>query len=187
MKKVIFTGNYDNCKIGNIISISGDKGRQVSFNREAMTLLAPKKSFWQIWHSNIGRIPPEENEEYYIREFYNQVLKKLDPEEVLDSLPNMPILLCYENNTDFCHRHLVAFWFELFLEIETYEVKQNIKNESIIKLDRPEYLKQKLEKVIRESYPMNNFTTIHEAYLYNKNHGYYHDIQSLKLTNRLLY
>lgn len=99
----------------------------------------------------------------------------------------MTILLCYENSTDFCHRHLVAFWLELFLKIKTYEVRVDAKNETIIKLDRPKYLKQKLENIIKESYPMNNFNTIHEAYLYNKNHGYYDNIQSLKLTNRLLY
>lgn len=27
MKKRIFTGNYEECKIGNLISISGDRGK----------------------------------------------------------------------------------------------------------------------------------------------------------------
>lgn len=151
-----------------------------------MTLLAPKKSFWQLWHDNIGKVSEEENNDYYIREFYNQVLKKLDPEEVLESLPNMSILLCYENNIDFCHRHLVAFWFELFLKIKTYEVKVNINRGTITRLDRPYYLREKLEGVIKESYPVHGFDLISEAYSYNKMHNY--DIENYKkfeLVNRI--
>lgn len=187
MRKLILTGNYENCKIGNVISISGDKGKSVGFNGPAMTLLAPKKSFWKIWHDNIGKVSEEENMEYYIREFYNQVLKKLDPKEVLEGLNNKAILLCYENNMDFCHRHLVAFWFELFLGIKTYEVRQNGNRETIVSLSRPEYLKEKLENVIKESYPMHDFDSIHDAYLYNKTNGYLSDdSRELKLVNRIL-
>lgn len=31
MNKRIFTGNYEECKAGNLISISGDRGRKVGF------------------------------------------------------------------------------------------------------------------------------------------------------------
>ena len=31
MIKRIFTGNYTDCKAGNLISISGDKGKSVGF------------------------------------------------------------------------------------------------------------------------------------------------------------
>lgn len=41
----IFTGCYDNCKNGNLVSISGDKGRSVGFNGNSYTKLAPKKVF----------------------------------------------------------------------------------------------------------------------------------------------
>lgn len=188
MGKIILTGNYENCKIGNVISISGDKGKSAGFSGQTMTILAPKKSFWQIWHNNIGKISEEENIEYYIREFYNQVLKNLDSQEVLEKLPNKAILLCYENNMDFCHRHLVAFWFELFLGIKTYEVRQNGNRETIVSLGRPEYLKEKLEKIIKESYPMHDFESIHDAYLYNKANGYFNeDGKKLKLTNNNCY
>ena len=52
----IFTGNYDECKVGNLISISGDRGRSVGFVGKAIPQLAPKRSFWNIWHENIGKI-----------------------------------------------------------------------------------------------------------------------------------
>ena len=44
MNKRIFTGNYEECKAGNLISISGDRGRKIGFIGKAMPKLAPKKS-----------------------------------------------------------------------------------------------------------------------------------------------
>ena len=55
--------------------------------------------------------------EYYISQFDEQVLKPLTVEGVLEDLANLSggeldkvILLCYEKPDDFCHRHLVADW-----------------------------------------------------------------------------
>lgn len=55
--------------------------------------------------------------EYYISQFDEQVLKPLTVEGVLEDIANLSggdldkvILLCYEKPTDFCHRHLVADW-----------------------------------------------------------------------------
>lgn len=50
MKKRIFTGNYEECKIGNLISISGDRGKSVGFTGKSIPQLAPKRKFWEIWH-----------------------------------------------------------------------------------------------------------------------------------------
>lgn len=166
--KILLTGNYENCKEGNIISISTDRGKKANFEGLSLTKLAPKKEFLEIWHNNIGKISEEENTEFYIREFYNNVLSKLDPQEVLDSLPEYPVLLCYEKNTEFCHRHLVALWFELFLGIKTYEVGVNSKRDTFQRLNRPDYLKPILEKIIKENYNMGDYNSISAAYLYNK-------------------
>ena len=168
MNKIIFTGNYDNCKIGNTIAISGDKGKSVGYSGNSFTKLAPKLSFWKVWHNNIGKIDELENNRFYIREFYNKVLKDLDPEEVLMQIPDKSILLCFEDNDKFCHRHLVAFWLELFLGINTYEIKTDEKTQMAIKLDRPEYLKKELEKVIKKSYNMAGFNSIRAAYLFHQ-------------------
>ena len=55
------------------------------------------------------------------REKYLQQLSRLDPAETWDVLHGMvkghePILLCYEeppfDESNFCHRHMVAEWFE---------------------------------------------------------------------------
>ena len=70
MKKRIFTGNYDECKIGNLISISGDRGKSIGFTGKAIPQLAPKRAFWEIWHDNIGKIPEEQNNRYYIKYFH---------------------------------------------------------------------------------------------------------------------
>ena len=61
-----------------------------------------------------GKISEEENTRYYIEEYYKQVLSKLDPERVYRKLDNST-LLCYEDPDDFCHRHVVAAWFNLLL------------------------------------------------------------------------
>ena len=75
--------------------------------------LAPKWAFFQEWKygSHKG------DNEYYISQFDEQVLKPLTVESVLADIANLAggeidkvILLCYEKPADFCHRHLVADW-----------------------------------------------------------------------------
>ena len=72
------------------------------------------------------------DKELYTKRFNQEVLDKLNVEEVikdlltlvgnfkgLNYLPQI-ILICYEKPTDFCHRHLVADWLNNF----GYEVKE---------------------------------------------------------------
>lgn len=167
----INTANYKNCQTENGISISGDRGRKVGFTGRCIPMLAPKKEFWEIWHDNIGKIPEEENTKYYLREYYKQSLSKLDPQEVYDLIPDDSILLCYEENDMFCHRFPFCFWLELFLGVQTSEVYENPKRETLHRLDRPEYLKDMLEEIIKEEYDMHGFETIKEAYEYNKKYN----------------
>ena len=122
MNKRIFTGNYEECKIGNLISISGDRGKSVGFNGKAIPQLAPKKAFWEVWHNNIGRIPEEENTKYYIEQYYNSVLSKVNIEELLKDEEN-PILLCYEKGQQFCHRHVLAEFIELTYGIKVRDIR----------------------------------------------------------------
>lgn len=164
MNKIILTSNYESAKNGNIISISGDKGKSANFNGKTLLKLSPEKNFWRTWRNNIGKIREEENTLYYIENYYKLVLKKIDPAVFVEQLPNKSILLCYEESKDFCHRHLVAFWLELFLDINTYEVKE-INNKLEIK-ERPEYLRKILEKIIKEDYNMHGFNCIRAAYLF---------------------
>ena len=94
------------------------------YQRECYLKLVPKLSFFKKWHDNIGKIPEEENNRYYVQEYWNQVLSKLDPEEIYDEL-DYSTLLNYESNTKFCHRHIVAAWFEILLDESVPEVEKN--------------------------------------------------------------
>lgn len=76
--------------------------------------LAPKRGFFNEW-KNSG------DNDYYIKCYYEQVLSHLDPAQVYRELNKLVeytgscadniALLCYEKPKDFCHRHLVAEWF----------------------------------------------------------------------------
>ena len=151
MTKRIFTGNYTDCKAGNLISISGDRGKSVGFKGKFLSELAPKRAFWNEWHKNIGIIPEEENTKYYIQEYYKQVLSKVDIEELLKDEKD-PILLCFERGQDFCHRHVLAEFIGIRygIKVEDLIIDENL-NISINK--RPENIKRILEEVLKEQLP----------------------------------
>lgn len=70
--------------------------------------LAPKYDFFMKWKQ-------DHDNDQYIRCFNDQVLKDLDPTQVVKDLVNLAkstniVLVCYEKPNDFCHRHLVASW-----------------------------------------------------------------------------
>lgn len=84
--------------------------------------LAPKYDFFMEWKKN-------HNNDYYIKCFNEQVLDKLNVDDVVKELDSLLIdvtatlnykvdsmlvpriaLVCYEKPSDFCHRHLVADW-----------------------------------------------------------------------------
>ncbi|MBR2744985.1 MAG: DUF488 family protein [Clostridia bacterium] len=146
MNNRIFTGNYEECKVGNLISISGDRGKSVGFKGKAIPELAPKRAFWNIWHDNIGKIPEEENNRYYIEQYYKHVLSKVDIEELLKDEKD-PILLCFEKGQDFCHRHVLAEYIEMTYGIKVRDIKID-ENLNIEENKRPEYIKRILKDVI---------------------------------------
>ena len=53
----------------------------------------------------------------YCRRFYRETLSRLDAVDVHRSLLRMecPVLLCYENEGEFCHRHVVQEWLTVEL------------------------------------------------------------------------
>ena len=74
--------------------------------------LAPKWAFFKEWKEN-------HNNDFYIKCFNEQVLDKLNAEDVVMALSELAgfenryndiCLICYEKPEDFCHRHLVADW-----------------------------------------------------------------------------
>ncbi len=146
MNKRIFTGNYEECKAGNLISISGDRGADANFKGKFISALAPKRAFWKTWKNNIGKIPEEENIRYYIENYYKQVLSKVDIEDLLKDEKD-PILLCYEKGQDFCHRHVLAEYIEMKYNVKVRDIKID-ENLNIEENKRPEYIRTILEDVI---------------------------------------
>jgi len=67
------------------------------------------------------------NDEEYILLFQDEILNKLDPHQVYNNLISLYgpdiALLCFEKPGDFCHRHIVALWFENHLNINVPEWK----------------------------------------------------------------
>lgn len=164
---MISTSSYKDWKTDKYksYSISFDKGKDAGYVGNSYLDLAPKIPFFRKWRSNIGKIPDEENNRFYVNEYWNQVLKELDPEKVYNDL-EYSTLLCYEDNTKFCHRHIVAAWFEILLGVTIPEVKANDYN--IEEVNRPDYIKSYLEDVMRQDRNMRGFTSLRALYLFEK-------------------
>ena len=164
---MIATSNYANFKFSNskTYSISGDRGKKVGYLGRCYPALAPKYEFWIKWYNARCKVSADENNKYYISEFYKKVLADLDPEDVYRELENS-ILLCYEDSYEFCHRHIVSAWFELFLGKEVPEIIND--GEDFKRSKRPEYIKAYLEEVIKRSINMHGFKSIRAAYLFEK-------------------
>lgn len=109
--------------------------------------LAPKYDFFMKWKEN-------HDNDYYIKCFNEQVLDKLNAEQVIQELDNLLLsstvnidyrgntedvpriaLICFEKPSDFCHRHLVADWLNKngfhCEEYESLDVKRRKNREEI--------------------------------------------------------
>lgn len=91
-----------------------------------LRIFAPTKSI--LFDSN--------GDEDYTRRFKAEILDKLNPEEIKQTLLSLSAnqdiaLLCFERPGDFCHRHLVADWLreKTGLEIEEFFEKSTIQTE----------------------------------------------------------
>jgi hypothetical protein len=82
--------------------------------------LAPKYDFFMKWKEN-------HDNDFYIKCFNEQVLNKLSPRTAMGELYVLSggkdvALICYEKPSDFCHRHLVADWFNKYaIECKEWE------------------------------------------------------------------
>lgn len=109
---MIYTSYFGNInklkKLGytNFISIAGKTPDW--FTGKKYKFFAPKYYWWKEWHDN------NLSEEWYKQKYYETVLNNIsvkDIEEILELLGENPILLCYETPEKFCHRHLIADFF----------------------------------------------------------------------------
>jgi hypothetical protein len=62
------------------------------------------------------------DESFFIEQYQKEVLTPLDPEKIYKNLGEESILLCWEKPREFCHRRLVANWFEKNLGVKVPEL-----------------------------------------------------------------
>lgn len=144
----VFTGNYEQCKVGNLISISGDRGEDAGFVGKCIPELAPKKDFFRRYKDNKGKIPDEVNDRYYIEQYYTRVLSQVDIEELLKGEVD-PILLCYEKGQDFCHRHVVAEYIEMKYGVKVRDILVD-EDLNVEENTRPPHIRQILTEIMEQ-------------------------------------
>lgn len=160
---MIWTGNYNKCKgtLYKTYLISGGDDNKGLYVGRTYPQLAPKKELLDAWERNIKNNPTRENEEWFIRQYYDYVLGNLDPKTIYKEVDNS-ILLSREDNT----RHIVSAWFELFLDVEIDEIES--KAVTIDKVEKPEWIKDYLEEYIKERTNMKGFNSLRALYLFEE-------------------
>ena len=166
---ILGTGNYNNIKSGNTVSVTGDGGNAWGYYGPSYKKLAPKLVTYNPYHEKLKILFELKNEasklqeylEYrnqiedeYIKSYYYIRLKDLNVEELLKTLYNKfgnnIILLCHEPVEEFCHRRLIADYIELKTGIYIPEIKQDEKG-NIEKVNPIRY-KEKLKKLMYKKY-----------------------------------
>ena len=111
--KTSYFGNIKNLPAGKAVAIC--QGVPHWYHGPGNIRLAPT---WAMI-----RIAKEDPKLY--KRYYNVLLLKLNPFNEFNRMEAMvnngAILLCYEKPGEFCHRRLVAEWFEFHLGIEVPE------------------------------------------------------------------
>ena len=157
---ILGTGNYDNVKTGNTVSITGDGGNAWGYYGKSYKKLAPRLNTYKTYFEKLKEI--EETNEYleykkeiedeYIRSYYETRLMNLDIRELLyelnDRFGEDIILLCHESIDEFCHRRLLADYIELETGIYIPEVSIDENNE--VKKHNPIRYKKRLINTINK-------------------------------------
>ena len=100
---ILFTSSYDRAGYHpNAISISGYAPD--GWNKRHYKRLAPKKWIYDEYKSRGDTLK-------YSLWYGIEVLSKLNPVTVSETLGCGSILCCYEKPGEFCHRQLVSMWF----------------------------------------------------------------------------
>lgn len=86
--------------------------------------LAPEPSFVGELHR--GTIDEREYTKRYLK---MSIDRKLDPNKIIDQLPDGAVLLCYESPNKFCHRHIVSYWLRHRTGIDIQELLNDPKIE----------------------------------------------------------
>ena len=131
-KVILGTGNYENVKSGNTVSITGDGGNAWGYYGPSYKKLAPKLITYLPYAQKYAELVKLKNDSFniyeylefknkieddYIKSYYEIRLKNLNVYELLNTLyekyGDNIILLCHERVNEFCHRRLVANYIEI--------------------------------------------------------------------------
>lgn len=143
---MLYTASFKNINLNskNNISIVKDKGKKLGYEIETYNPLVPKMKFKKVLTYNIDDNISKQEE--YIKKYYFENLKSLDPKSVYNLLDNK-VILSYENSDKFSHRQIVASWFEIFLDVDVLEITGD---DSIKNIARNLEIKDMLENIIRD-------------------------------------
>lgn len=134
---MIYTSYYAQCRDDTVELPDGCVGKTYSISVQPPWFWKPKRHYpklaptWEIVSDyKDGIIDQTGYVERYLDLLDNE--RKLNPEQVLIDLPDNAVLLCYEKPEDFCHRHIVAWWFEQHCGVEVpelpvYDTKGNLR------------------------------------------------------------
>lgn len=164
-KIILGTGNYNDVKSGNTVSITGDGGNAWGYYGPAYKKLAPRLVTYTPYAEKYEELLElkkdalnlkeyiqfrKQIEDEYIASYYETRLKDLDVIELLTILESKfednIILLCHEPIDEFCHRRLIADYIELKTGIYIPEVQVN--NDGIVKKLTPIRYKNRLKRII---------------------------------------
>ena len=126
--KTIYTSYYGRCG-GHDDAVSISVSAPKFFEGPVRDDLAPT---WDMVHGfKDGSIDELEYTKRYLALLRE---RGLDPQEVYESIPDNTILLCYEKEGDFCHRHILAQWLEntTGVEIEEWRSEDERRKEAVV-------------------------------------------------------
>lgn len=108
----------------NFASYRGDRGVSIArwtpawYTGHTCIELAPPPALIRWWKQNQWQDEPELT---FFGWYHEEVLSKLDPHQLFEELEDK-VLLCYEARGIFCHRRIVAEWFEYHLGVKVGEL-----------------------------------------------------------------
>lgn len=152
----VYTGSIQNCNNENSISVYkliDSCGNTTIPSQDMMN----SEDYLEIVRSFVGQ-------------YYNSVLRAINPSEVFIQLSEGSILVSPEEPKEFSCRQLIAAWLELYygLEIREVTILENGKMKTLPRNVYYQMCKSILEEMIKEDIDMNGYTSIAAAYAYER-------------------
>ena len=133
----MYTCSYNNFMSGyyNFIDVSSKEELNV------IEELIPSEKQKEIWDEKMKNMEEDESIKYYTKEYFNEILSKLDPNDIFEKI-KYSVIIGDEN------RHVIAEWLHLTLDIDVQEVA--ISSSVVFKLHRSCLYKECLNKMINK-------------------------------------